>query len=41
MSIKSKGKLLIFIGAAAALAASLINDKNNKNKTVEEIKENK
>ena len=33
MSIKKKGKLVVLIGAVAALAASLINDKKNKETT--------
>lgn len=38
MSIKKKGKLVVLIGAVAALAASLINDKKNteKNKNVDQ-----
>lgn len=35
MSIKKKGKLVVLIGAVAALAASLINDKKNKEKSTE------
>ena len=39
MNIKKTGKLAIFICAAAALTASLINDKKN-NKVIEDAKEN-
>lgn len=35
MSLKKKGKLVVLLGAAVALAASLINDKKNNEKNTE------
>lgn len=41
MGFKKIGKVLVFLGAATALAASLINDKkNNEEKNEEEIDKN-
>jgi len=36
MNIKKTGKLIVLIGATAALVASLINDKKVKNNTEDE-----
>ncbi len=35
MSLKKKGKLVVLLGAAAALVASLINDKKHNEKNTE------
>lgn len=35
MNLKKKGKLIVLLGAAVALAASLINDKKNNEKNTE------
>ena len=35
MNLIKKGKLIVFLGAAAAVAASLINDKKNNEKNTE------